>query len=115
MTTIEDAYKHEDPYNPKPIWDNFRGLFRAVNTGSTLLRIPAYNGGLFAEDPILDSLAVPDEVCGYFRDLAGYHYGPPHDASYDELDETGKQNRSSSTSTFSATSSSSRSQTLKFS
>ena len=85
--TIEEAYKHDDPYNPKPMWDNFRGLFRAVNTGSTRLRIPAYNGGLFAEDPILDGLTVPDEVCTFFKDLADYDYRPPHEASYDDLDK----------------------------
>jgi hypothetical protein len=34
------------------------------------LSIPACNGGLFAPDIILDNLAVPDEVCACFRDLA---------------------------------------------
>lgn len=44
--TIKHAYEHRDPYQPKPIWDNFRGLFRAIDTGNTGLNIPAYNGGL---------------------------------------------------------------------
>ncbi len=30
--TIQRAYEHRDPYQPKPIWDNFRGLFRAIDT-----------------------------------------------------------------------------------
>src|SRR6185295_890823 len=43
--TIRNAYEHSDPYNPRPIWDNFRGLFNAINTGSDRLNIPKYNGG----------------------------------------------------------------------
>ena len=78
--TIARAYQHSDPYNPRPIWDNFRGLFRAINSGNEALNIPAYNGGLFADDPTLDRLDVPDEVCRYFRDLADYEYRPPHEA-----------------------------------
>lgn len=81
--TILKAYQHNDPYNPRPIWENFRGLFRSINVGNTALNIPAYNGGLFADDPELDQLAVPDEVCRYFQDLAAYDYRPPHEAVVD--------------------------------
>lgn len=87
--TIRRAYEHADPYNPRPIWENFRGLFRAVNLGNTGLNIPAYNGGLFADDPALDRLTVPDEVCRYFQDLAAYDYRPPHEAS-DDGDDAGR-------------------------
>ena len=79
--TIARAYQHSDPYNPRPVWENFRGLFRAINVGNTALNIPAYNGGLFADDPDLDRLVVPDEVCRYFQDLADYDYRPPHEAA----------------------------------
>ncbi|WP_337177056.1 DNA methyltransferase [Paludisphaera sp.] len=81
--TIARAYGHADPYNPRPVWDNFRGLFRAMNLGNPALNIPAYNGGLFADDPVLDRLDVPDEVCGYFREIAEYDYRPPHEATDD--------------------------------
>ena len=74
--SIARAYQHADPYNPRPIWENFRGLFRAIDLGNPSLNIPAYNGGLFAEDTRLDALNVPDEVCGVFRDLAEYDYRP---------------------------------------
>jgi Eco57I restriction-modification methylase/Putative RNA methylase family UPF0020 len=74
--TIAGAYSHRDPYNPRPVWETFRGLFRSVNSGNSTLSIPAYNGGLFADAPVLDSLNVPDEVCGYFRDLAAYDFRP---------------------------------------
>ena len=76
VDTIRKAYEHRDPYHPRPIWDNFRGLFQAINRGNAALGIHAYNGGLFADDPVLDALQVADEVCGYFRDLGGYDYRP---------------------------------------
>ena len=78
--TVQSAFNHSDPYNPKPIWDKFRGLFRAVDAGNAGLKIPAYNGGLFAHDAGLDTLQVPDEVCALFRDLAAYDYRPAPNA-----------------------------------
>ncbi len=74
--TLKRAFAHHDPYNPKPIWTNFRGLFRAIDAGNAGLNIPAYNGGLFALDPGLDALAVPDEVCAHFKELGDYDYRP---------------------------------------
>ena len=74
--TVRGAFDHSDPYNPKPIWDNFRGLFRSVDKGNSGLKIPAYNGGLFAHDEGLDALHVPDDVCALFRDLAGHDFRP---------------------------------------
>src|SRR5690606_29621724 len=28
--TLAKAHAHNDPYNPKPIWENFRGLFDSI-------------------------------------------------------------------------------------
>jgi hypothetical protein len=78
VESIRKAYEHHDPYHPRPIWENFRGLFDAINKGNAALGIHAYNGGLFAEDAVLDSMQVSDEVCGYFRDLGSYDYRPPY-------------------------------------
>jgi hypothetical protein len=86
--TVQGAFSHSDPYNPKPIWENFRGLFRAVDRGNDGLKIPAYNGGLFAADASIDALLVPDEVCALFRDLAGYDYRPAREVA--EAEETGE-------------------------
>lgn len=73
--TLKKAYEHADPYHPRPIWENFRGLFAAVNRGNAALGIHAYNGGLFADtDPVFESLVVADEVCRHFRDLGSYDY-----------------------------------------
>jgi hypothetical protein len=30
--SIASAYRHADPYNPRPIWDNFRGLFKFASS-----------------------------------------------------------------------------------
>jgi hypothetical protein len=79
--TIRKAYEHRDPYHPRPIWDNFRGLFHCINLGNAALGIHAYNGGLFADDPVLDRLKVADEVCAYFRELGEFDYRPAHQAA----------------------------------
>lgn len=79
--TLAEAYKHRDPYNPRPVWENFRGLFRAIDQGNPDLGIPRYNGGLFAEHDLLDRrLSVPDEGCLLLKRLGDYNYGNPADA-----------------------------------
>lgn len=84
--TLKRAFAHNDPYNPKPIWENFRGLFRAIDAGNAGLNIPAYNGGLFAADPGLDTLKVPDEVCAHFRELGDYDYRPARELADEDED-----------------------------
>jgi hypothetical protein len=86
--TLKRAFEHNDPYNPRPIWQNFRGLFRSIDEGNSGLNIPAYNGGLFAHDPGLDTLNVPDEVCAHFKELGEYEYRPARDVAEEEDDDT---------------------------
>lgn len=81
--TLKQAFEHTDPYNPKPIWSNFRGLFHSIDAGNPDLNIPPYNGGLFADDPFLESLDIPDETCAYFRDLGEYEYRPASEVAAD--------------------------------
>jgi len=83
--TIKRAYAHRDPYTPRPLWDNFRGVFRAINEGRSELGIHKYNGGLFAEDPVLDNLSAPDDVFQWFRDLAEYDFRSASDLAGDDL------------------------------
>lgn len=73
-TTIKQAFQHNDPYNPKPIYQNFIGLFNAIDKGNKTLDIPAYNGGLFAQDEFLDNLVINDSLCEGFKDLAEYDF-----------------------------------------
>ena len=79
--SLKHAFEHRDPYNPQPVWHNFRGLFRAIDEGNAGLNIPAYNGGLFALDPALDALQVPDEVCAHFKELGDYDYRPAREVA----------------------------------
>lgn len=72
--TIDSAYKLSNPLAPQPVWENFKGLFRAVDKGNAALGIPAYNGGLFKLDAAMDSLVVPDSACEIFKQLAEYDF-----------------------------------------
>ena len=72
--SIKKAFEHNDPYNPKPIYENFIGLFNAIDKGNKTLDIPAYNGGLFAKDNLLDNLIVSDLLCDGFKDIAEYDF-----------------------------------------
>lgn len=82
--SLKRAFEHHDPYNPKPTWHNFLGLFRAINEGNAGLNIPAYNGGLFATDAGLDGLNVPDDVCAHFKELGDYDYRPARQVADEE-------------------------------
>ncbi|MGZ8407765.1 MAG: Eco57I restriction-modification methylase domain-containing protein, partial [Caulobacteraceae bacterium] len=46
------------------IWDWFRRLFGFMNTGGRWgrLEVPHINGGLFAHDPLIDGLTIPNDV-----------------------------------------------------
>lgn len=82
--TLDDAFSHLDPYNPRPIWENFLGLFRSIDTGREEKRddqrrikipaIPRYNGGLFRPDDTINILKLPDAVCEGFKTLGDYDF-----------------------------------------
>jgi phage tail protein X len=72
--TLSQAYVTRDPYNPRPVWDNFRGLFNAIDKGSEALKIPRYNGGLFRQDDTINALALPNDVCKGFKTLGDYDF-----------------------------------------
>jgi hypothetical protein len=65
---LERAAETVNSFAPQPLWQNFLGLFKAVDKGSERLGIPEYNGGLFANDPLADSIMLPDHLA---RDIAG--------------------------------------------
>ena len=72
--SLEQAFEHADPYNPRPVWQNFLGLFRAVDEGNGTLNIPKYNGGLFAPDPAVDAITLPDDICEGFKKIGEYDF-----------------------------------------
>lgn len=72
--SLLNAFQHRDPYNPKPVWQTFLGLFNAIDRGNDQLKIPRYNGGLFQPNAMIDALAVPDHICEGFKRLAEYDF-----------------------------------------
>lgn len=71
---LTNAYTERDRFNPRPVWDNFKGLFRAVDEGSELLRIPPYNGGLFERDPVIENLKLSDTLCASLKQIGDYDF-----------------------------------------
>lgn len=72
--TLSQAFVTRDAYNPRPVWENFQGLFNAIDKGSEALKIPRYNGGLFRPDDTINALALPDDVCEGFKTLGDYDF-----------------------------------------
>lgn len=73
--TLKEAHDHADPYNPTPVWARFKAVFRWVDQGHDAPRVPAYNGGLFKLDPLVDEqIELPDELCTVFKGLARYDF-----------------------------------------
>jgi hypothetical protein len=72
--TLKKTCEAVNPYAPQPVWNNFKGLFGAIDKGSPPLKIPGYNGGLFAGNPQLDALNLSDDLCGAFKAIGGYDF-----------------------------------------
>lgn len=79
-----NVLKEEDAY--KPIYDIFMQFFGYMNKGRKGKReaddIPAYNGGLFYEDELLDNLKIDDEVLiGDLEKLSKYDFNTEVDVN----------------------------------
>ena len=72
--TLRETFNARNPYNPQPLWENFKGLFNAIDRGSEQLQIPGYNGGLFARNEDIDALVINDSMCERFAALGEYDY-----------------------------------------
>lgn len=71
---LDGAAKEINRYVPRPLWHNFQGLFRAVDEGSGTLNIWGYNGGLFALDPVADTVTIPDPLATDLATLGEWDY-----------------------------------------
>ncbi len=71
---IRKAWDQKSPFRPNGAWENFVGLFEAVDKGNPALDIPAYNGGLFAKNAIIDALGLSNFVCENFAKIADYDF-----------------------------------------
>ena len=72
---LHRAATTQNEFAPQPVWQNFLALFRHVDQGEGKLYIPAYNGGLFATDPIADRIVLPDSLADDLAGLAAWDYG----------------------------------------
>jgi hypothetical protein len=71
---LEQASRERNRFNPVPLWTNFQSLFRAVDVGNDHLGIPAYNGGLFAPNPVADAVVLPDHLTTQVAALGRWDY-----------------------------------------
>lgn len=57
------------------LWQAFKGLFEAIDSGSDKLEIPnGYNGGLFKHDEVLNNLRISDEGLKPVVELSKYDF-----------------------------------------
>ena len=68
--TVEDIDRYSRAKNPA--WDSFLKLFKAIDLGNKTdkVEITAYNGGLFADDPAINSLELREKK--WTNDFAGF-------------------------------------------
>ena len=59
----------KEPGEGFTVWDVLKRLFTDIDKGNPANKIPAYNGGLFAEDKELESLTVSDDLLKKFKTL----------------------------------------------
>lgn len=75
LNTLQEVHNSGSAWAPVPKYDNYKGLFNAVDRGLPSRQIPPYNGGLFAPDLLLDALRVPDSACNTFLEFGKYDFG----------------------------------------
>ena len=71
---IERAAKARNEWRPEPYWTNFLALFNEIDVGNEGRGIWAYNGGLFAPDPVTDKIVLPDHLTEQLVALANWDY-----------------------------------------
>lgn len=71
---VVETSEHRFSFSQTKIWDELRGLFKAIDEGNPPMKINRYNGGLFKEDSDLDNLIIHDEVLKSFLSLSNYNF-----------------------------------------
>jgi REP element-mobilizing transposase RayT/type I restriction-modification system DNA methylase subunit len=77
--TLKLAYergKNSFSEGDERIWNEFKGLFKAIDEGNTRVTPPinAYNGGLFFQDDILNTLIINDVIWDEIIKLSEYNF-----------------------------------------
>ena len=76
--TVADVVEQADSsFAPEEgqIWRQLRGLFRSIDLGNERRKINAFNGGLFAVDPVLDEAVIlSDAILRELLKLEGFDF-----------------------------------------
>ncbi|MCL4386460.1 MAG: N-6 DNA methylase [Cyanobacteria bacterium] len=56
------------------LWNQLKGLFHSINIGNENKNINKFNGGLFTDDAILDSLNIKDEILKELIKISDYDF-----------------------------------------
>ena len=64
ISALKDWDYNKERGDYRPLYDRIKNYFRLLNIGfkSNVYEIFAYNGGLFAEDDILDNIKIDDDI-----------------------------------------------------
>lgn len=71
---VIQAAKVSFDFSETKIWNQLKGLFVSIDKGNPQMNINRFNGGLFKEDPILDSLIIKDDVFSLFERITEYDF-----------------------------------------
>lgn len=74
FSRLVETAKQSFSFSSNKLWDQLRGLFAAIDRGNPSMGINQFNGGLFKDDPDLDSLMIPDGVLETFSQLSTYDF-----------------------------------------
>ncbi|QDZ03047.2 N-6 DNA methylase [Nitratireductor mangrovi] len=78
-TIFQRAVSQKNDFDPQPVWQNVNRVFRWVDKGNPSSNpqndVWPYNGGLFAEDPVADSVVLPDHLAEQMAGLLEWDYG----------------------------------------
>ncbi|TWA26363.1 TaqI restriction endonuclease [Sinorhizobium medicae] len=72
--SLSRAIEYRDPFYPRPKWEQVLKLFEWIDKGAPPNNIPRYNGGLFAQDSLIDTLGLPDELVDRFKLITDYDF-----------------------------------------
>ncbi|MGK9183808.1 N-6 DNA methylase [Priestia filamentosa] len=71
---VIQAAKASFNFSETQIWDQLKGLFSSIDKGNPSQNINRFNGGLFKEDSILDSLIIKDNIFPLFERITEYDF-----------------------------------------
>ncbi|SJZ67863.1 Eco57I restriction-modification methylase domain-containing protein [Selenihalanaerobacter shriftii] len=69
-----ESGKSSYSFSEVTIWQEIKGIFRAIDKGSEPHNINAYNGGLFKADEVLDNLIIKNDFFDVIDKISAYDF-----------------------------------------